>query len=262
MNAPLLKTIRLLLLLPCLALMSCLAHAQSASTGEVPPPPAYASSVNSPYDIQIENGALLLAPLKNRVDVKALWGSGDAHGVPATIGNLMKYLRAADTNLTLIVSPGAAGVQINDLTMRSGNMPALAEALSIATDNKVHGSLLTAKDSWTFFAVPQPQTERTVEVFNLSGYIQSLGEPDSDVVTKSLNEMQDLILSTLRQLHPSGYSSMDDPQFRYHPGTKLLIVIGSHEAIEVSRKIINALSCQQTTNRGDQLDKPALAPQK
>jgi hypothetical protein len=260
MNARFPKPTYMLLLSLCLALMSCLAHAQSASTGEVPPPPGYGNRGTSPCDIQIEEGMLLIAPLKNRVDVKALWGSGDARGVPATVGNLMKYLRSADTNLTIVVSPGAAGLQINDLTMRSGNMPALAEALSIATDNKIHGSLMTAKDSWTFFAAPQPQTERTLEVFNLNSYILSLGEADRDAVAKSLDEVQQLILSTLRQLHPSGYSSTDDPQFSYHPGTKLLIVTGSREAIEVSRKIVNALSGQPTG--GDQLDKPAPARQK
>jgi hypothetical protein len=262
MNARLLKPTRMLLLLLSLVLMSCLAHAQSASTGEIPPPPAYGNTVNSPYDIQIQNGVLLLAPLKGRVDVKAIWGPGDIHGVPATIGNLAKYLRAADTNLNIVISPGAEDMKIGDLILRSRDMKALTEAVTVATDSKIRGSPLSGKDNWTFYAPSQPTAERTVEVFNLSGYIQSLGQSDPDAVAKSLDEMRDLILSTLRQLHPSGYSSTDDPQFRYHSGTKLLIVTGSREAIEVSRKIVNALSGQQTSNRGDQLDKPALAPQK
>jgi hypothetical protein len=152
---------------------------------------------------------------------------------------------------------------IGDLALRSGDMKALTEAVTIATDSKIQGRPLSGKDNWAFYAPPQPTNERTVEVFNLSGYIQSLGEPDHDAIAKNLDEIQQLIISTLHEVvYHGNYSSADEPVFKYHSGTKLLIVSGPPKAIEISHKIIDALSGQQTSNRGDQLDKPASAYQK
>ena len=81
---------------------------------------------------------------------------------------------------------------------------------------------------------------------------------NDDVVHQNLDELQLLIKNTLLQLD----GSSDQPDFKYHPGTKLLIVIGNPEAIEVTRKIVNALSGQQKNGKEDlRLDIPPPSDQ-
>jgi hypothetical protein len=241
MNARLHKLATLLCLLPLLALTQAAAHAQTVNADGIPLPPAYTANTSARYNIEIENGVLSVDPLKNRVDSKALWGNGNISSVPATIGNLTKFLRAVDTNLNIVLSPGTAEQTISDLKLRSGDMKALVEAVGIATGNKVRGSQLNGKDNWTFMTQQKQSSGRTVEVFNLSGYIQTLSTNDIDLITRKLDELQLLIRETLQS---SGYTSAGDTVFRYHPGTHLMIVTGSPDAIDITRKIVNALSSQ------------------
>ena len=64
----------------------------------------------------------------------------------------------------------------------------------------------------------------TVEVFNLSGYIQALDKGEGVPVEKNLDEIHKLIVDTLHQI---GSKNADNISFRFHPGTHLLIVTGS-----------------------------------
>ena len=244
MNARLLKLVSLFCLMSLLTLAFSGADAQDTNSVAIP---ARVADIDHPYDIQIENGELLLAPLQGHVDIKSIWGPGDIHSVPATIGNLTKYLRAANPNLNIVLSPGAAEVKINDLKLRSGDMKALTEAVGIATDGTVRGSSLSGKDNWTFMVQRRPNQEQAIEVFNLSGYIQTLNTPDDKVIAQKLDELENLILRTLMRLgqrQKGEYSSVQDPEFKFHPGTGLLIVMGPPDAIEVTRKIVNALPGQ------------------
>jgi len=253
MNARLAKRISLFSLLPILALANPSAHGQGSNNNVLPPPPGYNSELKQ-YNIEIENGQLLLDPLKGRVNVKAVWGSGDIHSVAATIGNLSKYLRAQNPDLNIVLSPGAADEKISDLKLRSGDMKAVTEAVMIATDSKVRGNQLSGKDTWTFVAREKQNQGSTVEVFNLSGYISTLNTNNDDVIFQKLDEVEDLIRRTLEE---SGYTNGHDISFRYHPGTHLLIVTGTSDAIDITRKIVNALSGQPrpgTVGRQDLLD--------
>ncbi len=199
-----------------------------------------------------------MAPLKGHADIKAIWGPGDLYAVSATIENLAKYLRAANPDLNIVLSPGAAEETISDLRLRSSDMKAICEAVSIATDGKVRGNPLFGKDNWTFMAQQRGKVETTVEVFNMSGYIQALDKGEGVPVEKNLDEIHKLIVDTLHQI---GYKDPDNISFRYHPGTHLLIVTGSPESIEIARKFLNSLSGQQRPGK-ELLDIPAPQNQK
>lgn len=248
---------RLLTLLLSLCLLPFLTLAQPQ-----PQPAAEAPDTNAAgdqqYDIQIENEGLLIAPLKKRIDVKALYeGQGEPYSIPATIGNLVKYLRAADTNLTIVLSPGAADATIGDLKLHSGDMSALVAALYIATDGNVRGQPLPGKNAWSIVsASKKTNTSRTFEVFNISGYINSLGKPSEDVLRQKVDEIRELTDEIQHSLvdTPNLIPQVDTPSFRFHPGTSLLIVTGTPDAISVARKIIDALPGQQTHGREDLLD--------
>jgi len=89
---------------------------------------------------------------------------------------------------------------------------------------------------------------RSVEVFNLSGYLQQLPKQDEKAVSENVNMLEVVINQTLEQLKPEGFSDEDGPypDFQFHRGANLFIVIGPPIAIEVARKVVNALPGQQS----------------
>jgi hypothetical protein len=214
------------------------------------------------FDIQIENGQLFLAPLAGRSEITNFWARG-TKTVPATMENISRYLRATDPHLNIILSPGTGDVQIFNLKLKTTILSSIPDAIDVASGDTIRGS--GGNRGRAFFGPNGPQqisessitfTSRdseshpVVEVFNLSGYIQSLGKVDDDAVTRELDELRVLIMNTLKDMHIYK-SGADMPSFKFHPGTKLLIVIGKPEAIDVTRKIVNALSGQQKNGMVD-----------
>ena len=212
------------------------------------------------FDIQIENGELSLAYFKRRGQTNP-WGTTNST-VPATIDNLSKYLRAIDPNLNIVLSPDVGNFIIPNLKLNTHTPISISRAVSVASGGAVAGpdgpgsgmfggGLRGTERSLTFIGNRPRESKSSVEVFNLSGYIQSLGKVDDTVIQRKLDELQEIIRSTLQDT--GIITSSTDPNFKFHPGTKLLIVIGKPEAIEVTRKIVNALSGQQKSGKEDLL---------
>lgn len=226
-------------------------------------------------DIQIQRGQLWLEPLKSAgIDVQQIWGSPgelpeDRATVTATINNLAKYLRAIDPTMNIVVSDQAAPLQVNNLKLHAADMREVVEATEIATDQTVRGGPSSGRNNWYFVASLQKNPTQTVEVFNIGGYLGTLGKiVETDTVHKRLDDIEMLIRDTVASLHPSDPRPPPLPDFKFHEGTGLLIVIGPPEAIEVTRKIIDALPGQQAAQLEqaqqlfDELDKVAAKKQK
>jgi len=221
------------------------------------------------FNIQIENGQLLLAPLK---DHQNPWTATLDSSVPATMDNLSKYLRAIDTNLNIVLSPDVGNITIPNLKLNTRNVIALHEAIAVASGNAIFdnsgspgfgfvGSSENKTAPNLTFVSARSHTRPSVEVFNLSGYIQSLGKVDDKVVVQKLDELKEIIAATVRDQNNND-TSAELPNFKFHSGTKLFIVIGKPEAIEVTRKIINALSGQQPSAKTNPaLDTPPPSDQ-
>ena len=302
MNAHLVK---LALTLCSISLLNLFAlRAQDTNDNQVPPPPGYGSGAGQPggfggrggmqprgfgggpmgstedtptFDIQIENGTLSLAPLAGHSELTNFWKPG-TKTVPATMENISRYLRAVDTNLNVILSPGTGDFTISDLKLKTSSLRSIPDAISIASGGDVRassGSIGMGRlggpngrpfgESTLSFTSRDSANHSAMEVFNLSGYIQTLyfqmaGHADDKYISQKLDELQNLILATMRDMGIYK-SSSDAPNFRYHSGTKLLIVIGKPEAIEVTRKIINALPGQTKVERNLPLDTPQSSGQ-
>jgi len=282
MNARPVKTTIALCLLFLSPLAASLRAQDNNVENPVPPAPSLGrggpgfggprgSAVETPiFNIQIENGQLNLDPLKGR---ETPWTATHESSVPATIDNLSKYLRVIDTNLNIVLSPDVGNITIPNLKLNTRNVSALHQAIAIASggaifDNEGGGfGFVGTSENKTApnltFVSARSKTRPSVEVFNLSGYIQSLGKVDDQVITQKLDELKQIIAITTTELNNYNDSHIDSPELRFHPGTKLLIVIGKPEAIEVSRKIINALSGQQpNTKTNPTLDTPPASDQK
>lgn len=217
------------------------------------------------FDLEIADGQLSLAPLKGRVDVNEFTlGPGaqpaNIESVPATIANLAKYIRAADTNGNINVSPSAAEIQIKDLKLRGADVSEVLDAVYDATDEAVRGTGSFDRDGRydCVFHVAQFQfgsrqtPTRTVEVFDIRGYISFVGlgaTNKEEEIHEKLDQLQGLIIGTLMELHQGDSKPPDQPSFNFHKGTGLFIVVGSPEAIDVTRKFVNALPGQAMKNQ-------------
>jgi hypothetical protein len=218
------------------------------------------------FDIQIEDGQLSLAPLgslANHPQLTNFWAP-DTKSVTANMNNISRYLRATDPHLSVVLSPGIGGVIILNLKIKTPMLPQLSEAISIASGKTISGDGRSRGrgffgpngrqqivDSSIIFTGRESDSHPVVEVFNLSGYIQTLGKVDDTILRQKLDQLEEIIRSTLQNMDVSAASA--DPNFKFHPGTKLFIVIGKPEAIEVTRKIVNALSGQQKNEKADWL---------
>jgi hypothetical protein len=266
MNARLTK---LALAICCLSLLPFaeLIQAQDTNASETTPPPgafasrrAYEASIQSlpEFNIQIENGSLSLAAFKDTPE-KNPWGK-TASSVSATVDNLSKYLRAIDPNLNIVLSPDVGDLIIRNLKLNTRSPLSISQAISVASGNTIigpggglgggFGGGLRTDRNLTFIANRPRDSKASLEVFNLNNYILTLGNYDDKKVRQKIDELQKLIVNTLQDLRITT-SSADLPKFKYHPGTKLLIVIGKPEALEVARKIIYAASGQQMNGKAD-----------
>jgi len=230
------------------------------------------------FNIQIENGRLSLEPLKDK-PTQNPWSATLARAnssapgtidtsIPATIDNLSKYMRVIDTNLNIVLSPDVGNIVVQNLKLNTRNVGAVHEAIAVASG----GAILNNGGGGGFgrpngmganltFVSGRSNTRPSVEVFNLTGYIQTLGKVDDTIVREKIDGLLKLTQSTL--VDDMKMSPGDQPNFKFHPGTKLLIVVGKPEAIDLARKIINALPGQQPNAKADlPLDSAAPPDQK
>jgi hypothetical protein len=294
MNA---RTVKITLPL-CLLFLSTLGDSLRAQDNNpenpAPPPaaplvrrgPGYGGPAEAPvapiFNIQIENGRLSLEPLRGK-PTQNPWSAtlavADASApgtidtsVAATMDNLSKYLRVIDTNLNIVLSPGVSDIVISDLKLNTRNARAVHEAIVVASGGAIldnggggGGGFFGGQNGMgnnLTFVNARSHDQSSIEVFNLSGYIQTLGKVDEIEVMRKIDLLQQLIRNTIQDLHHFK-SAAEIPDFKFHSGTKLLIVIGKPEALEVSRKIVNALSGQSKNGEVNQLlDSPPPPAQK
>jgi len=222
---------------------------------EPPPRPAYA--------LEIRDGALL----------------HPGPGGPANLANVVDALRDLFPDCNFVLAPELANVLVMDLKLRPGNnevevnghlvwppqsIGETLTALRVAAGNRflwrngvaespppqatpqldpatgLPAAAPPQEASSLFTLLPDPtaaQSRRAVEAFSLQDYLQSLPKQDEASLNQSLGDIENLIVETLNSMD----AEVARPQIRFHPGTKLLVVIGSPEAIDVAAKIITAL---------------------
>jgi hypothetical protein len=213
--------------------MFCLLTAKVLAESELPAPEAGAPAAtgkSGTLDFEISKGKLLLenlagAPIKH------------TRNVEATLQNVTEVLRDIYPNFNITLAPGLENLRIGDLKLRLSSMQLndVLQALELASSAKF--SVRGSKTSF-LLAPTRQQSSRKTEVFNLSGYLQSLEDRDDKSVASAVNQVRELILETYRELKPSETAS---PSFQFHPGANLLIMIGEPEALEVGSKVVNAL---------------------
>src|SRR4051794_26541181 len=255
-------------LLNSLCLLVLLAGLTSFAADKPKAPPE--TTPKGGYDLVIAQGA-----------VKTHDGS-----MPATLGNVVENLRERYTEANIILAPGLAELTVADLKLRGGRLSDELEALRVASGEKFiwlnqsqsggGARMITVdptsgmpihspEDNRGLFtlreAEPTPENRRAVEVFNISGFLNHVltvqdpqnGNKPKELPEKSLEELEKIILTTLDQLQGSRGSSgkSETPNFQFHAGANLLVVIGSSEALDVARRVITALPGQADSMPAD-----------
>jgi hypothetical protein len=203
------------------------------------------------YDLVIINGKLLRPGSK----------------VEATLGNVVDALGDRYKDANIVLSQGLAKVKIADLKLRAGRLADELEGLRVASGDRfvvrgpdaptgpidpTTGLPAPANSGAGLFVLQEvPTTDRMVEAFNLGPYLDWLraqrkdGALNENQLRLSIQEVENIITGTLSEFKEG--ANGDKPLFEYHSGASLLVVIGSHEAVEIARKIVNALPGMPTT---------------
>jgi hypothetical protein len=203
------------------------------------------------YVIQITDGELFLGGLEERIDVKALF-PGAASKVTATLGNFVKVMRALDTNAEIVLDPAMEEDPVHDLrwSIPKGISDMFkTQELAGASGYKYDFGYLPHSKLYIFFSRYYQVSDRSFEVFNLSGYFTHLTIQESHLLDEKdksakVQEIEEIINSTLKELQGDAKNSA---YFAFHPGTSLLVVIGPASTISVAHKIINALPSTDPT---------------
>jgi hypothetical protein len=220
-------------------------QAVQVSTAQNPPP----GPASEPYALQIEEGTILRKGVK----------------LPATLGQVVDALREMYPKANLVASPEVTDLMVADLKLRSAELEETLEAVRVASGERFvwrrNGDQPGAIDPTTGLPVPsQPakgaslylltaapggpptKARREVEVFNLRGYIATVNAgQDEKAIEDSLRKVQEIVRDTLERLNQGSAQGLD---YQFHSGADLLIVIGPREAIEVARKVVEALPGQ------------------
>jgi hypothetical protein len=191
--------------------------------------------------------------------------------VPATLANVVDVLRDLSPKATIALAPELSNLPVADLKLRSiANLSDALDAVRVASGYGFQWRKGAPKDGGQVFdpatGLPRPpaagesslyvldqgldaagnptgRARRIVELFNLSGYLAHLPNPNPQEVDRTLDEIRATILDTLESLNKEGNVTENDlPDFIFYPGTGLWIVTGPPEAIDVARKVVTALT--------------------
>ncbi|MDB6038207.1 MAG: hypothetical protein JWM99_2048, partial [Verrucomicrobiales bacterium] len=250
-----------------LVVLAILSNWGSRAAQEITPPVTVQpiQKTLAPYTIVIEKGFLSTKPLEGRLNLRAKFPSDNTYAsfVEAKLGTLIDVLRDLHTNANIVMEPNLLDIKILDLKLRLRSEADDAQlndelsALQVASGNKFHWEqpgrsasidpltglpTKTGSSSALYIlsadqAAAAAKPHRIVEVFNVAYYVQG----DSKNIDNKLEKIEEIVLSTVQGLKGADFSSEDQVNFRFHSGANLLIATGSQEAIDVARKVVNAL---------------------
>jgi len=161
---------------------------------------------------------------------------------PATVANVIKDLSDQAPHADFVLSPGVAEIVVSNLTLRSADLRGALQAIGAATGNKVRVLPLGERNLYALTLGEAARPEKSLEAFNLSPVLDSLGPRDSKAVAHQVEEITQFILATIKNFDQRTKQERGNPLVSFHPGTGLLVVIGHPEQLEIVSKIVQALN--------------------
>jgi hypothetical protein len=182
---------------------------------------------------------------------------------PATVGNAVKALRKLYVNATFAVDPRVAELPLTDLVVRANEPITDLAALRTACGGRFNlgvepNSLYTLQRNNSTDLDPSKKEDRNIECFNLTGYLGRIITPEDEKnqqtdeakaqakdkraqqTREAVDQLKSIIADTIKDFD----ATIGEPHFQFYGQAQLLIVTGSHRAIEIAAKVIHALPGQ------------------
>jgi hypothetical protein len=208
------------------------------------------------YELEIEGGVLL----------DANFPANDVHN-ESCLRNIIKLLREKHPDANIALSPVLAdNVTVRDLKLVATDLGDELEALRVASgDIFIWQNKSAGHTPMLFTLEPSPEfldeqnhsssTQPQVEVFNFSSYfaqhLDSHPVNDDDLIKFKQNRIEmtkSIVLQTVNKLPFASKFATPILNFEFHQGANLLVVIGPEDAINIARKVINAMMEQPSGN--------------
>jgi hypothetical protein len=157
-----------------------------------------------------------------------------------TIAEAAEVFREQWDGLNVIVPPSVADLQIGPLQLRQITVENLCLIIPAATDGIVEATF--DRDAFLTFrpTVAIERTQPICRIMSLTPYLA--GKPEKEV-EKAIVELQDAVVQACRLLAKARRSGkLEQPEFSVHQSTRLLIVVGSPESVNIVEEVVNALS--------------------
>ena len=203
------------------------------------------------FDIEIVSRGLRL-PGKN--------GLYSAH-----LDSIVDFLREHGFDGQIAMSPGLAGMLIENLKLHAATVEEVLEGLRVASGDKFtwKATNLSSDSAVPFYSLEATDRflrtrddnrsrQPVVEVFNLSSYFAQMrsSQPTNDaafdvIKAKEIETTKEIIGNILKRAW--GFDGATNAlQYQFHPGANLLVVTGRdeddmEEAMNIAKKIINAM---------------------
>lgn len=193
--------------------------------------------------------ATVVEPVGPRVSLDIRDGVFQSGGRTATVGNIVKQVQAQVPDGNFVLSPGVSEVVVSNLVLRNANLLGVMTALGYASGNKVRASEVSPG----VYAVIGGAVERknkAVEAYNLSATLDRIGPRDSKAVRDWIAEINGLITTTLKAYDSRTDQQRDAPLLNFNDNTGMLVIIGQPEQLEITGKIVKALTQTGQGRRG------------
>jgi hypothetical protein len=209
----------------------------------------------------------------------------------ATLENLVNFLLKRYTNDNIVLEPGVGEIRIDNLKYRESDDPSLGggaiqaggalqtelQALAVASGGKFKVRVQSyavggAMGMYFLENTHAKQNEKVVEVFNMASFIerrlnkiraerpsltpQEFQDASAFDVARQQGEIEEICKSTAESLG----LEIQNLSFKFYRDAQLLVVIGPPEAIDVARKVVDALLERSPESRpdvSDRLSQPA-----
>lgn len=201
-----------------------------------------AASANAQNADPFGNAPTARKPKQVKTDAAPM--NAEFHG--EELGDIVDYLRETYAPLNFIVSDSVRQVPIN-LRVTNVTFDELSLAIEIATEGQVR---FDAVNERLIHIRPGEsiarRTEPVMRVFNLGRLLSEKKESEAAEAMVELQEVVDQAWDLLQKARrESGLiSSSRQPlktQSRFHPGTKLLIIVGSPEYVQTYEEVVSQL---------------------
>jgi hypothetical protein len=205
-----------------------------------------AQATDTPVQLSIEHGQLATSPPQE-----------------ATLSNVVKDLQHENPTLNIVLPADLGQIKIGDLQLHDAPPDLALRALCVASGNHFSFNAERSLGNALFIIEKNqppgpPPPDVMVEAFNLTGYFKhlNLDLPGEEIFSASdakkgdkqvnrdyvVRKLQEVVTNTIKdQQEYSGESLPRPPVFNFYNDADVFVVIGSPDAANTARKIINAL---------------------